>query len=225
MSTSLPQMKPSLIVWGASSHALVVADIVRLCGQYAIVGFLDDLHPERHGAEFCGSHVIGGRERLDDLRREGVLHAIIAVGKCRARLELADFVREKGFLLAVAVHPGATIARSVMLGEGTVVAAGAVVNPGAVIGENVIINAAATVDHECVIGNGAHICPGAHLAGRVIVGRAAWVGVGATVVDGVRVGEHALVGAGAVVINDVPEGVVSYGVPARVVRRVADDDH
>ena len=40
-------MSKKLAIWGASNHALVVADIVRLLGDYEIVGFLDSVNPER----------------------------------------------------------------------------------------------------------------------------------------------------------------------------------
>ena len=77
-----------------------------------------------------------------------------------------------------------------------------------------------SVDHECVIEDGAHIGPGACLAGGVMVGRAARLGSGATVVDGVRIGANSLIGAGAVVLNDIPEGVITYGNPAKVIRKI-----
>ena len=64
--------KKKLVVWGASGHALVVADAVRLAGEYEIAGFLDDLHPGRHGEQFCGALVLGGVEMLDSLWALGV---------------------------------------------------------------------------------------------------------------------------------------------------------
>lgn len=215
----LDSTKPKLAIWGASGHASVVADIVRLRSEYELVGFLDDANPERAGSGFCGATILGGRERLDDLLSEGIETIILGFGDCEARLRLAELTRKRGFNLATAVHPRAVVADDTEIGAGTVVAAGAVVNPGARIGENVIVNTCASVDHHCLVGNGAHVCPGARLAGGVVVGRAAWVGVGATVVDRVRVGSGATVGAGAVVLDDVPEGVVAYGVPARVIRK------
>ena len=51
-------------------------------------------------------------------------------GDRAARLHSADVAREKGFTLARAVHPRATIADGVEIGDGTVVVAGAVINPG-----------------------------------------------------------------------------------------------
>lgn len=211
--------KPQIAIWGASGHAMVVADILRLCGTYEIVGFLDDLHPERRGAAFCGAQILGGQEHLDVLLARGVQHIIFGFGDGAARLRLADVARAKGFSCPVAIHPRATVAEDVTIGPGTVVAAGAVINPGTRIGAHVIVNTCASVDHECVVEDGAHICPGARLAGSVMVGRAAWVGIGATVIERVRIGTTARIGAGAVVVQDIPAGSLAYGVPARAVNK------
>jgi UDP-N-acetylbacillosamine N-acetyltransferase len=216
-------MGTPLVVWGASGHARVVADIVRLSKEYDIVGFLDDVNAERCGTEFCGARVLGGRERFDDLRRQGVQHVIFGVGDNRARLTLGTLVRAGGFCLATAVHPRATIAADVSVGRGTVVAAGAVINPGARIGENVIINTCACVDHECLVDDGAHVGPGVRLGGKVVVERGAWIGIGATVRDEVVIGAHSTVGAGAVVVANVPARVVAYGVPATVRKAALTD--
>jgi acetyltransferase EpsM len=141
-------------------------------------------------------------------------------GNCQARLALSNFVYERGFSLVTAVHPTAVVANDVQVSPGTVVAAGAIINPATQIGQNAIINTGASVDHECVIEEGVHICPGVHLAGKVTVGRATWVGIGATVTDHIRIGAGSIIGAGAVVVNDIPDGVIAYGVPAKVIRRV-----
>lgn len=216
-------MTKKLVVWGASGHALVVADALRAAGGWEIAGFLDDVSPDRRGEEFAGATVLGGREVLADLRRQGVEDVIVAVGDNAARTRLARLAQAEGFRLATVVHPRATVAPDVALGAGTVVAAGAVVNPGARIGENVIVNTSASVDHECVVEDGAHIGPGARLGGRVSVGPLAWIGIGATVRDGVSIGARSVIGAGAVVLNDIPPGVIAYGVPAKVVRTLEPD--
>ena len=197
--------RKGLVIWGASGHASVVADILRLRGEYEIVGFIDNFDPARRGSIFCGAPVLGGEETLDDLARLGVEHLIFGFGDCAARLRLGEIVRARGFRMATAIHPRATVAADVTVGGGTVIAAGAVVNPGARVGEDVIINTCASVDHDCVVEDGAHVSPGARLAGGVSVGRAAWIGIG------------------AVVIEDVPDGVVAYGVPARVRRKLSED--
>jgi acetyltransferase-like isoleucine patch superfamily enzyme len=54
--------------------------------------------------------------------------------------------------------------------------------------------------------------------------RACRIGGGAVLVPGVEIGEEAFVAAGAVVTRDVPARAVVMGVPARIVRQVADAD-
>src|SRR3954447_14064273 len=151
MTTPDVTARNSIVIWGAGGHAMVVADIIRLSSGFDIVGFLDDVNSDRHGTAFCGAPILGGREQLDRLRDEGVRYMILGFGNNRARLALADLVRTHGFSLATAIHPTATIASGVPIGEGTVIAAAAVINPGAKIGANVIVNTCASVDHECVI--------------------------------------------------------------------------
>ena len=218
-----PRVTERVVIWGASGHALVVADILRQEGRHEIVGFLDDMEPSRHGEPFGGASVLGGGDALARLRGDGVSGVVVAIGDCATRLRLGAVVRERGLELVRAIHPRAMIAAGVAIGAGTVVCAGAVVNPGAEIGESVIVNTTASVDHECVLSDGVHVGPGAHLGGRVRIGRATWVGIGAIISDRVRVGEGSIVGAGSVVLHDVPAGVVAYGIPARVVRDVVSN--
>jgi UDP-N-acetylbacillosamine N-acetyltransferase len=212
--------KQKLVVWGASGHALVVADIIRLAGQYEIVAFFDDKRVAPKDGEFLGLPLLTDIGQLKELKKQGVESIILAVGNCSARLKLAQFALANGFKLATAIHPKALIARDVSIGMGSVIVGGAVINPGSLIGENAIINTGATIDHECIIDDGAHVGPGVHIGGRAKIGRAAWIGIGATVKDRVSIGANSIIGAGAVVLNDVPENTVAFGVPARAIRNV-----
>ncbi len=218
----MPSGVPSLVLYGAGGHARVVADIVRLSGQYAVVGFLDDVNRDRHGLLFEQASILGGLDHLDALRAQGIRDLFIAIGACGDRLRLAEAGGRAGFVFPTLVHPRAVVATSATLGEGTVVVAGGIVNPGARVGAQVIVNTAASVDHDCVVADGAHLACGARLAGGVHVGRGAWIGLGAVIREHVRIGAFSIVGAGAVVLNDVPDGVVVYGCPARVIRHVTD---
>ena len=213
-------MSKKVVLWGASNHALVVADIIRLRGEYELVGFLDDINLERHDESFCGAVVLGGREQLELLKARDVSYVMMAFGNNRARLTLAEIARKKGYQLATALHPRAVIASDVRIGAGTVVMGGAVINPGVVVGENVIVNTAAIVEHGCKIHEGALVNAGTLLSGNVTVGRAATVEVGAIVGSNLSIGADAIIGAGSVVLKDIPEGVVVYGSPAKVIRRI-----
>jgi UDP-N-acetylbacillosamine N-acetyltransferase len=214
-----------MVVLGAGGHARVVADVLRLTGRYEIAGYLDEVNPDRWGSEFCGNKIIGGLDQLSALRSRGVRRAFVAVGDCAARLRLALAAEETGLDCPVLRHPNSVVASDVDPGRGSLLVAGAIINAGSRIGAHVIVNTAATVDHDCTIGDGAHVCPGVHLAGHVVVGHSAWIGIGAIVLNGVRIGAGSTIGAGSVVIRDVPEGVVAFGNPARVVRSARDPKH
>ena len=88
-----------IVVFGAGGHALVVADIIKRMGQHHIVGFLDDINPQRYSAKFAGASILGGSNKLKDLRSDGVSLAIVAIGDCSARAKVADKLIIKGFSL------------------------------------------------------------------------------------------------------------------------------
>jgi UDP-N-acetylbacillosamine N-acetyltransferase len=110
--------RPPLVVWGAGGHASVVADAVRLAGEYEIAGFLDDLHPERRGEAFCGATILGGEPELSPLRDRGVRHVILPGARVGGEVEVG-----RGALLGMS----ATVMSRVRIGPGAVVGAGALV--------------------------------------------------------------------------------------------------
>jgi acetyltransferase-like isoleucine patch superfamily enzyme len=54
--------------------------------------------------------------------------------------------------------------------------------------------------------------------GGITIGDHSWLGVGVTVLSGVRVGKGAVIGAGSIVTSDIPDGAISVGRPARVIK-------
>lgn len=206
---------------GAGGHAKVILDILSFCDKYEVIG-LTNADPAAVGQRVLGVPILGSDEILPRLRQQRVSGAFIGVGSvgdCRLRRKLFELAQGLGFELINAIHPDASVARSVQMGTGVAVMAQAAINPGVVLSDNVIVNTGAQLDHDCWIGAHVHIAPGAHLSGDVHVGECAHVGPGATIIQGIRVGEGALVGAGSVVLRDVLPGVTVFGAPARVIQK------
>lgn len=47
-----------------------------------------------------------------------------------------------------------------------------------------------------------------------------WIGLNCIVLKGVTIGEHSVIGAGSVVTSNVPDRVISAGVPARTIKKL-----
>jgi UDP-perosamine 4-acetyltransferase len=203
-------------VWivGAGGHAKVAVETLRAAGRAPVRVFDDD--PALVGTMLLGLPVTVPVPGPADWRAAGAT-AFVAIGGNRTRRVVA--ARLDGVPLVRAIHPTATIACDVVLGQGVMVGARAVVQPGATVGDLAVINTAAVVEHDCTVAAGAHVAPGAVLTGSVRVGEDALVGAGAVVRPGVRIGDRAVCGAGAAVVADVPADAVVAGVPARPLAR------
>lgn len=59
--------------------------------------------------------------------------------------------------------------------------------------------------------------------GEVILKNNSKIGSHSTVLPGVTVGQNSVVGAHSLVINDIPDNVIAYGVPAKVIRKIDEE--
>ncbi len=190
-----------MIIYGASGHAKVVADILE-CAGVKIDYVVDD---NQQIGTLLGYDVKRDCGHYDE--------AIVCIGNAAIRKAIVERLDVKHWRCAI--HPKAVVSQYANIGEGTVVMAGAVINAGAQIGKHCIINTGATIDHDVVLRDYVHVAPGAHLSGSVLVGEGTWIGVGSCVKQGTRIGEWTLIGAGSVVVKDIPDNVKAFGCPCR----------
>ncbi len=199
----------------------VVLEILFQDQRVEVVGLLDR-RADRTGQTVLNVPVIGGDERLEELRAGGVTGFFLGVGHVGTAAPRRALYRRglaAGLEPVSAIHPSAVISTSAVLGRCSTVMALAAVNAGAELAECVIVNTGAVIEHDCRIAAHAHVATGARLAGGVELGEGALIGAGAVVRQGIRIGPDALVGAGAVVVKDVPGGITVVGNPARPLAR------
>ncbi len=211
--------KKNIVIIGASGHAKVIIDIVRQEGRFNIAGLLDQ--SKETGERVLGCPVLGKEENLPELiKSHALVGAIIAIGDNSVRSNVADRIRKISpeLQFVSAVHPRASIATDVSIGEGTVVMAGALIGPSASIGRFCILNTNCSLDHDCVLQDFASLAPRAATGGNCRIGEYSAICIGAVLVHGINIGEHSVVGAGSLVMKDLETFVVAYGTPAKVIR-------
>ncbi len=210
-------------MWGAAGHAKVLHEC--LPPGFELVAMFDNsptaTNPFPEVPLYVGTDGFHRWLERGDARQTAFLLAI-GGDKGRDRLALHSMLEQQGIMPLSVVHPRAFVAHSARIAAGCHVLVGASVCVNVTMGMQTIVNTNASVDHECVIGAGVHIAPGATLAGCVEVADGAMIGVGAVVLPRLKVGADSIVGAGSVVVKDVPDNVIVYGNPARVVRTRGD---
>lgn len=209
------------ILWGAKGHALVLAEIVQQQGGEVIALFDNALTTSAvlPGIEIhCG--IAAYQAWILEQKNIQSISAIAAIGGARGsdRREFLEIFRKSGFKTPTLVHPSAVVSKSAHIGENSHILAGAVIAPMAELGETCIINTNASVDHECVLAAGVHIAPGATLCGCVQVGENSLIGAGSVVLPRIKIGANVVIGAGSVVTRDIPDGMVAFGSPAKIIR-------
>jgi acetyltransferase-like isoleucine patch superfamily enzyme len=173
-------------------------------------------------------HSTASREELDGLvlgdRATVCAGAVVFAGaRIGAEAIIGDqsFVRERASVGAGSViGRGSAVDRGVSVGERVRVQTGVYLAAASVVEDDVFIGPCACTTNDDTMGR--------HLEKQALRGatlrRACRIGGGAVLVPGVEVGEEAFVGAGAVVTRDVPPRMLVVGSPARVLRRVGDDE-
>jgi acetyltransferase-like isoleucine patch superfamily enzyme len=118
------------------------------------------------------------------------------------------------------VGRGSTVDFDSVLGERVLIQTGVYVTAGSVVEDRVFLGPGVTTTNDDTMGR--------HPRGEPLAGptfrRACRVGGGVVLTPGIEIGEEAFVAAGAIVTRDVGPREVVMGVPARVVRRVGDED-
>jgi sugar O-acyltransferase (sialic acid O-acetyltransferase NeuD family) len=116
------------------------------------------------------------------------------------------------------IHSTLSKSDTVILGRGILINSLVSIAAHTIIENYVSINRNVSIGHHTTIENYTSINPGVNIAGNVIVGEGTTIGMGANIIDGVKIGKNSIIGAGSVVTKDIPDNVIAYGNPCKIIR-------
>ena len=209
----------NIVLFGGGLHANSCIDIIEKEGKYRIVGIIDS--KSEPGSERYGYKVIGRQEELPELMvKYDIRGGLICVGDNYGREFVRDYVISliPNFNFVSAIHPWTSIGRNATIGKGVVIMAGVIVNADCVVEDFCILSTAARLEHNSVLQEFSHLSAGAITSGKVNIGRYALIAPGVIIADRLSIGENTVVGFGALVLKSLPDNVVAYGNPAKVIR-------
>ena len=199
-----PILTKGITLYGAGGHCKVVLDILESIGLNAD-RIVDDSPTEKI---FMGLPLLKPYSEYDK--------AIITIGNCSVRKQIVEKINVNTYLTAI--HPNSIICKNVPIGEGTVIVHGAIVQSSAKIGKHCILNTKSSVDHDVIINDFVHVASGATICGGSEIGECTWIGAGSVIKQGIHIGKNCMIGAGSVVVKNIPNNVVAFGNPCKVIR-------
>jgi sugar O-acyltransferase (sialic acid O-acetyltransferase NeuD family) len=209
----------NIIIIGGGNQAHYTIDIIEKEGKYNIVGIIDSIH--EIGSERFGYKILGRQENIVEIvQKYQIYGGLISIGDNWARHLISNQILEliPDFNFVNAIHPSVIIGNNVKLGIGIVAMAGVIFNPKSEIGNFTFFATGAQIEHDCVISDFASVSAGSVTGGYVRLGKYSALTLGVTVLDRLEIGENTVVGAGSLVLKSLPNNVLVYGNPVKIIR-------
>ncbi|MDC3250353.1 NeuD/PglB/VioB family sugar acetyltransferase [bacterium] len=209
----------NIVLIGGGNQAHYTIDIINKEGKYNIIGIIDSIHDI--GSDRFGYKVLGRQEDIVKLKEQyNIEGGVISIGDNWVRYYVSSQIKKQipNFNFVNAIHPSVIIGDNVQLGKGVVMMAGCIINPKSKIGDFTFFATGAQIDHDCNIKDYASISAGSITGGYVTLGEFSAITLGVTIVDRLKIGKNTVIGAGSLILKDIPDNVLVYGNPARIVR-------
>lgn len=214
--------KEKIILIGSGEHAKMVIDNIEDIGNIEIFGIITSV-PEEVGKNWYGYPIIGLNEEIDrvfaenqDLTGYFLTIGTLKKGNMRPREQMYQRLDKKYRAINI-IHPKAVISKHAVFGQGNIFEAYTKVANGTKIGSHCILNSFSAINHDQTIGSNVLIAGNVSMAGCSI-GDNTIIADGASVGFKCSVGSNCIIGDGAVITKDIPDNVIAYGNPARVIR-------
>ena len=214
-----------ILIIGASGHAKVIVDIIERQNIYKIFGFLDTY--KQKGSRLLNYEILGTENDLNQIAiKNNITGCFIAIGDNYTRKKMADKICELNSKIKFinAIHPTAVIGKNVKLGHGIAVMAGVIINSDSNIGNFCILNTKSLLEHDGKMEDYSSISSGVITGGNLWLKESSAICIGATVLENIVIEKDTVVGANSLVNKNVPSQVVTYGVPAKIIRTRNPDD-
>jgi sugar O-acyltransferase (sialic acid O-acetyltransferase NeuD family) len=208
-----------IFLFGAGLHGQTCIDAIEKQEKYEVVGIIDS--KKEIGSFVDGYEVIG---RIDDLpnlmAKFNVNRGFISIGTNWIRMKVANEIYKKAldFEFVSVIHPSAIFGKNVVLGEGVFIGAQVFISSSCNIGDFCLIHQKSHLGLHNFMNNFSSISIGSITGGKVSIGECSAITVHATINDRLNIGRHSVIGSGSLVVNDIPDYVLAYGHPAKIIR-------
>lgn len=203
-----------LIIFGSGGHAESASDLAAAL-NHQVVGCID---PISTAGIWNGVPVF---RSLPALNSDYPRTFLLGIGDISIRNRVARETLQyfPDAVFPTLIHPTAQVSARAKIGTGSNIFAKTYIGPQVVIGKHCLINTASCIEHNSSLGDHVVLSPGVMVGGEVEIGSHSMIGIGAVVSNRVKIGKESVIGGNSFVLKDIPENVVAYGTPAKIIRK------
>lgn len=204
---------------GGGNQVAYSIDIIEKQGLHKIIGIIDSR--SEIGTYVYGYKVIGRQEKIKELIEVYLIEGcVITIGDNWSRKYVFDQISKISPKLnwPNAIHPSVIIGNNVKLGKGIIAMASVVINVDASLGDFTNFYTRCNIEHHCIINDFASVSAGVVLGGKVTIGKYSAISLNATIFDRLLIGQNSVVGAASLVTKNIPDNVLVYGNPGKIIR-------
>jgi sugar O-acyltransferase (sialic acid O-acetyltransferase NeuD family) len=155
---------------------------------------------------------------VENLELEDYSSYTLGVGQPIHKIKIVQLLQPDPKKFINVIHSGFDVSKTTKLGYGLLINSKVSVAAQSFIGNFVTLNRHVSIGHHTIINDFCSINPGVNIAGTVTIGEGTLIGMGTNVIQGVKIGKNTIIGAGSVVTKNIPDNVVAYGSPCKIIR-------
>lgn len=210
-----------MLIVGAKGFAKEVLEVFHQKGEIGNIVFYDDVNDDAGDLLFDKFPILKNENQAHDYFKSNGNQFTIGIGNPRLRYQLYKKFTSLGGEFVSTISPLALIGNyGINIGKGSNILLNAVFSNSVTIGIGCIIYYNAIITHDCELEDFVEISPCATLLGRCKVGSFTHIGANATILPNIKIGRNVIIGAGSLVTKDIPDNVVAYGSPAKIIRKL-----
>jgi sugar O-acyltransferase (sialic acid O-acetyltransferase NeuD family) len=211
-------METKLLIIGKGDNIItMILDNLYSSNQIKDIHIFNNLNlPVLNTFEHDGFNI----EVFNDLNIDDYIKFTLGVYQPQHKIKIIESLKPDLNKFVNIIHDGLEISKMSKIGKGVLINSKVSIAAHTTIGDFVSINRHVSIGHHTIIEDYCSINPGVNIAGNVVIGEGTTIGMGTNILHNVKVGKNSIIGAGSVVTKDIPDNVVAYGSPCKIIRNI-----
>jgi len=210
-----------MLIIGAKGFAKEVLEILHQLKQTDGLCFYDDVNEDIGDFLYDRFPILKSEEEVVAFFKNASPEFTIGIGDPQLRFKLYEKFSKLGGAFTSTVSPLSLIGNyGNVISLGCNIMTSTVITNDIKIGKGVLINLCCTIGHDTVIEDFVELCPDVNVSGNCYIGKFSFIGTNSTILPKVTIGKNVIIGAGSVVTKDIPDNVMAFGIPAKIIKEI-----